>query len=333
MIQNDSIWVKTLEEHTDSLQRNVDTLQARLDALQAKIDLLYSVIETANDGVNNQLSAANYFLALIAVVMVVVGIMLSIYIGKKKSEIDVMASTVENKKEAVVALAKIVDEKKENIDKIANTIEDLDKKIHNNLSALYKNLRKEETNALLERLVLEPQDIENLCTLLCARDIDETGYVKLRTAYLKMKKLLEEPKHNNCVCDYSELYIVLFYQHFFYQAIKDDKIFPDFASYYGDIFARAYTRDVIKSTTDFCKALSEEPTKFDKEIVLTTYLKALNSSQFSKLTELKNVFEHGITPHTLLQNAIDRCTADKVYLTLFGIIPPSESEVASQSTR
>lgn len=330
MIQNDSIWVKALEEHTESIQSNVDSLQAKLDALQAKTDLLYSVVETANDGVSNQLSAANYFLALIAVVMAIVGIGLGIYIGKKKREVDTMASTVESKKEAVEALAKIVDEKKENVDKIAKTTEDLDKKIHSDLSALYMELRKEETNALLDRLVLEPQDVANLCPIFCARDIDETGYVKLRTAYLKMKKMLGDPTHRDCVHDHSESFLVLFYQHFFYYAIKDDEISSDFANYYSEILSRAYKRDVIKSTKDLCKALSEETTKFDKETVLATYLKALNYSQYSGLTELKNIFEHNITPHTLLQNAIERCTADKIYLTLFDIIPPSECEVTSQ---
>ena len=99
MTHADSLWAKALELHSDSLQNKVDSLQAQLDALQGKTDFLSNVIETANDGVSNQLSAANYFLALIAVVMAVVGIWLSIYIGKKKREVDVMAATVESKKE------------------------------------------------------------------------------------------------------------------------------------------------------------------------------------------------------------------------------------------
>lgn len=332
MTHVDTVWAKALELHSDSLQCKVDSLQAKLDVLQTKSDLLFSVIETANDGVSNQLSAANYFLALIAVVMVVVGIGLSIYIGKKKREIDVMASTVESKKDAVEALAKIVDEKKENVDKIANATEDLDKKIHSDLSALYKELRKEETNALLDRLVLEPQDIVNLCPILCAREIDECGYAKLRTAYLKMKKMLGDPIQGDCVCDYSDHFLVLFFQHFFCYAIQDDEISPDFVYNYGDIFSRAYKRDVIKTTMDLCKSLSEETTKFDKENVLVNYLEALNSSQYSGLAELKDIFEHSITPHTLLHNAIDRCTADKIYLTLFGIVPPVESETFSLPT-
>lgn len=330
MTHSDSIWAKALEAHTDSLQNKVDLLQAKLDDLQGKTEFLSNVVETANDGVSNQLSAANNLLALVAVIMAAVGIWLGIYIAKKKNQIDIMASTVDAKKKTVEQLAEIVDKKKEKVDEIAKSTEELDKKIHGDLTGLYKDLRKEETNALLDRLVLEPQDVENLGTALCARDIDEAGYVKLRTAYFKMKKMLEEGSQENVVRDYSEYYIVLFYQHFFYKALKDDEISPEFEKYYSSIFSRAYKRDMIKSTIDFCKALSEETSTVNKELVLVTYLKALNSSPFSELAELKNIFEQNISPQTLLQNAILRCKTEQVYLKLFNITPPESEESVNQ---
>jgi uncharacterized membrane-anchored protein YhcB (DUF1043 family) len=330
MTHADSIWAKAIEAQNDSLLHSVDALQAKLEALQSKTDLLTDVVETANDGVSNQLSAANNLLALVAVIMAVVGIWLGIYIAKKKRQIDIMASTIEAKKKTVEQLAEIVDKKKEKVDEIAKSTEELDKKIHGDLTGLYKDLRKEETNALLERLVLEPQDVENLGTVLCARDIDETGYVKLKTAYFTMKKMLEDGSQKNVVRDYSEYYIVLFYQHFFYKALIDDEISPEFEKYYGSIFSRAFNRDMIKSTIDLCKALSEETSTFNKELVLVTYLKALNSSQYSEFAELKNIFEQNISPQILLQNAISRCTAEQVYLKLFNITPPASEDAVTQ---
>lgn len=330
MTHADSTWMNTLEAHADSLQQNVNLLQAKLDDMQGKIEFLSNVVETANDGVSNQLSAANNFLALVAVIMVVVGIWLGIYIAKKKDQIDIMASTIDTKKKTVEQLAEIVDEKAVKVDVISKSTEDLDKKIHSNLSALYKDLRKEETNALLDRLVIEPQDVLNLNTILFARDIDETGYVKLRTAYLKMKKELEDESSGYQTNDYCEYYIVLFYQHFFYHALKDDEISPVFENYYGDIFSRAYKRDVIKSTIDLCKALSDDNTSFNKKEVLTSYLKALNYSQHKGLKELKDILEQNIIPKTLLQSAIEKCTEDKVYLQFFGINPPDIGETTSQ---
>lgn len=317
MPHNDSIWAKALEVHADSLQNKVDLLQGKLDALQGKTEFLLNVVETSNDGVSNQLSAANNLLALVAVIVAIIGIWLGFYIAKKKQQIEMMAATVESKKMTVEQLAKTVDEKKEKVDIIAKATEDLDKKIHNDLSGLYKDLRNEETNALLERLILEPQDIDNLCTILCARDIDEKGYEKLRTAYLKMRKMLGEPMQENVVNDYSEHFMVLFYQHFFYNALKDYEISPDFDNYYYAIFSRAYKRDVIKSTIDLCKTLSEETSTFNKEHVLTSYLKALNNSQYSELIELKNIFEQNIVPQTLLQDAIECCKKEKIKLVIF----------------
>ncbi len=330
MTHADSIWAKALEAHNDSLQRNVDALQAKLEALQSKTDLLTNVVETANDGVSNQLSSATYWLEVIAILITIGGFVLGFYISYKKRQIEKMAQTVDDKKKVVEELAKVVDEKKDDVDVIAKSTEELDKKIHGDLTGLYKDLRKEETNALLERLVLEPQDVENLGTVLCARDIDETGYVKLKTAYFTMKKMLEDGSQKNVVRDYSEYYIVLFYQHFFYKALIDDEISPEFEKYYGSIFSRAFNRDMIKSTIDLCKALSEETSTFDKELVLVTYLKALNSSQFSEFAELKNIFEQNISPQTLLQNAISRCTAEQVYLKLFNITPPASEDAVTQ---
>lgn len=330
MVQNDSVLGKALDNYTDSIQGLIDSLQSKLEGLQAKTDLLYNVVETSNDGVSNQLSAANNLLALVALIMVIIGIWLGLYIAKKKQQIEKMADTIDKKNKAVKQFAEIVDEKKEQIDIIAKTTVNLDKKIHSDLSGLYKELRIEETNALLDRLIIEPQDVGNLCTLLCARDIDETGYAKLKTAYLKMKRMLVEPMQGNCVCDYSEDFLVLFYQHFFSQAIKDEEVSPDFESYYGEIFARAYRRDVIKSTHELCQVLSEETSCIEKDMVLITYLKALNCSQYSKLTELKNVFEQNIIPRTLLQNAIEHCITDNVYLSFLGITPPPPLEDISR---
>lgn len=169
----------------------------------------------------------------------------------------------------------------------------------------------------MNRLILEPQDVDNLCAVLCARDIDEEGFEKLKTAYLKMKDMLKDVSTENVVNDCSENYLVLFYQHFFYQSLKDVDISRDFDNYYFAIFARAYKRDVINSTLDLCKGISDDAINSDKEVMLATYLKALNSSQYRNLKELRSIFEHNITPPSLLQNAIERCKEDKIDLVLF----------------
>ena len=97
MVQNDSVLGKALDNYTDSIQGIIDSLQSKLEGLQAKTDLLYNVVETSNDGVSNQLSAANNLLALVALIMVIIGIWLGLYIAKKKQQIEIMADTIDKK--------------------------------------------------------------------------------------------------------------------------------------------------------------------------------------------------------------------------------------------
>lgn len=46
----DSISIKALEAHADSLQSKVDLLQAKLDGMEYKTEFLSNVVGTANDG-------------------------------------------------------------------------------------------------------------------------------------------------------------------------------------------------------------------------------------------------------------------------------------------
>lgn len=337
MTHADSLWAKALELHSDSLQNKVDSLQAQLDALQGKTDFLSNVIETANDGVSNQLSAANYFLALIAVVMAVVGIWLSIYIGKKKREVDVMAATVESKKETVEALAKIVDEKAEKIDKIAKTTEDLDKKIHSDITGLYNDLRKEETKTLFQRIVKEPLDIDNLGQLLLAREVEPEIFPLLKQAFLKVPETpIVEDKIDleNGVFrinpDTKNSFMLQFFQHFFYQSVKDDDIRPDFVDNFKNVFDSAFESDIKRAAEGLCKALTDKDSKFDKVDVLTEFLKAINTSKFENFALLRKILEDNLSEHDLLQKAIGRCKADNVTISLF---KGTKSEIDQESPK
>lgn len=160
----DSIWAKTINTRIDGLTNSVDSLQSRTDLLRAHTEMLSSIIETSNDSISNQLTAIDVLLALVAVVVGVASIILGIYISRKKQEIEAIANTVA--------------EKKLLIDEVASTTKKLDDQIHSGLKDLYQQLRKEETNTLLDRLVLEPMDVSNLCRLLLARELEVDGYSK-----------------------------------------------------------------------------------------------------------------------------------------------------------
>lgn len=329
MTPTDSIWAKALEAHADSLQGRVDSLQAKLEALQDKTDLLYNIVETANDGVSNQLSSATHLLEVIAILIAIGGFALGSYISHKKRQIEKMAQTVDDKKRVVEGLAEIVDEKKENIDDIAKSTEELDKKIHGDLTGLYNDLRKEETNALLDRLILEPFDICNVSDLLLAREIEYGGYKKLKEAYLKLLKELEGEKPENIDKTYQIRYVILFFQHFCYEALIDEDVAPSIIEYLEAGCQAAFKRDIVKSTTELCKAVSSEKSRFNKEDVLVEFLLALNRSWHRNYKVLRTIIEENITPKELLQGAIERCKKDKVELQLFEDTKQELCETAS----
>ena len=60
--------------------------------------------------------------------------------------------------------------------------------------------------------------------------------------------------------------------------------------------------------------------------MLVDYIKAINKSKYKDLIELKNIFQDEIKNQNLLVEAIDKCTTNKVYLSLFGIEEPNKTK-------
>ena len=151
---------------------------------------------------------------------------------------------------------------------------------------------------------------------------------QIKEAYLKLisvqEGVVEEKESESSLETKISNYMMLFYQHYCYQSLKDQIICPDLVIWFGTMCACAFKRDIVKSTIDLCKAVSEEDSAFNKTEVLTEYLKAINESQHKNFIDLRNIFEQNIHPDSLLQNAIEQCKTDGVYLELFGITNPEQ---------
>ena len=323
MMHADSIWVKALEAHADSLQSKVDLLQVKFNDLQGKTEFLSNVVETANDGVSNQLSSATHLLEVIAILIAVGGLALGSYISHKKHQIEKMAQTVDDKKKVVEELAKVVDEKKDNVDVIAKATEELDRKIHHDIKGLYYDLRKEETRSLFQRLVAEPEDIDNLGKLLLARDVEGDNFPLLKEAYFKLPEEIESNEVEilgdivNLETDYKHPYMLQFFQHFFYETLKDEDMQPIFTENFKSVFGNGFESDIVRATDSLCRALTDEDAKFDKLDVLTKFLKAINGCKYKNFALLRKILEEKVKPD-LLQQAINKCTSDGDNLVLFG---------------
>lgn len=318
MTISDKQLIKTLSEKLSDNGNTLDSLRSQVKVCYEKVDMLSNIVETSNGSIANQLSAANYLLAIVAILIVVGGAILGFYIRRKKNEVEKMV--------------RMVDEKRKLVDAMAAATKELDEHINSNIKGLYQKLRKEETDSLLERLVLEPQDIGNLIELLLARDLDDEGFVKIREAYLNLepeqddKALVENGMIRVSAMSHEEEYLLLFFQHYCYQAIKDDEIRPELIKKFRTNCNNAFKRDIIKTTIDLCRALTECTSTFNKEEVLTAYLKALNHSQYKSFIDLKNIFEQNIMPKSLLDVAKEQCAKDGEYLSLFGIDNPETGE-------
>ena len=149
----------------------------------------------------------------------------------------------------------------------------------------------------------------------------------MKKAYLNLLSLGNEADEGGGLLgtSYKKQFLLLFFQHYMYLSIQDDDLREDLTMDFEFDIACAFKRDIIKTTKDFCKALSISGASFNKTILLIKYLKALNNSKYSNLIELKNLFQDNISKDVLV-DAIEQCTSDKVYLKMFGVEAPINSE-------
>lgn len=291
----------------------LDNLQIinEIDSFRHLIDVSNNTVATGISTINTILVAATILIGLIGVI----GIAIGIYISKLEKKVSKMMDDIENKEKTISDLAKIVEE--------------TDKKIQTDIHGLYANLRKEETRTLLHRLEEEPQDINNICNLLLARTLDKGDFTILRNAFVKLSNRSSEIDAAN-LFECKGHYAVLFFQHYLCQAILDNDIRLTTITFLKECMDCAFKSDIIKSTTDFCEALSTDNPPFDKLTLLTDYLKALNQSKYKNLTELRNIFEENIS-HALLHDAIEKCKNEKVFLGMFGIEDPKKVSKTNKS--
>jgi len=286
-----------------------DTLQY-LQKINDNIDAVRRIVDLSNSTIANEISAVNTMLVAFTIGLTVVGVLLGIYITWLQLKVSKMSKNIEEKEQKIICLA--------------NTVEETDKKIHSDISDLYAQLRKEETMTLLHRLEEEPEDISNLVDLLLARPLDDNGFPILKRAFEKLMAIHSEVDKDVFVNPERETqYVLLFFQHYLFQSILDDTLRTEVVKDLDSCMNCAFKHDIIKSTKDFCRALSNEDTTFEKTQLLIDYLKALNQSKYKDLEELKDIFQEYLDKD-LLVDAIDKCTTDKVYLGLFGVENPEK---------
>lgn len=234
--------------------------------------------------------------------------MLGWYVSHLRNKVKMMSTDVEKK-------AKTISE-------LATSVENTEKMIHKDLHGLYLKLRKEETMELLRRLEEEPLDIHNLSTQLLSREIDDKGYEILRNAYRKLEITGQADKVVGFSSSYRGAFLLLFFQHFMFHAIQDNELRPHLSSFFRTGFSCAFQRDILKTTRDLCRAMTDDSCKFNREEVLVQYLKAMQDSQYKTLGLLKDILEDEFKKTSVLVDSIEKCREEGVYLEMFGVSSP-----------
>lgn len=306
-ISAESTDIQMLDFKMDSLQTAMDNF-AELNSNDAQIQTALNILSQSYDAISNQITMVSVVVAIFALLFAIAAIWVGVYVSYKVN--------------SVKKSLKIVDNKQRAISETARKAERLNNEIQNDIEGLYARLQQEETLALLRRLDQEPLDMANLAQILFARCLDVKGYPILKSAYIKSWSLDGADDNIGNIVSVKEDYATMFFQHYTKMMILDDDIRDEVFKMLTTCMDSAFQNDIRKSTEGFCEALLAPHVTFDKELILCTFLKSLNESRYSRYTALREILEDKL-PAELLQSAIARCTADKVYLNLFDIKPPA----------
>lgn len=298
--------VQILNQKIDSIQIAMDNI-AISSSNDAQIQTALNVMSQSYDAISNQIAMVNVIIAVFALLFAIAAIGLGVYVSNKVNSVKKSLKLIESKRHA--------------INETARKVERLNNEIQSDLEGLYARLQDEETLALLRRLDQEPLDIANLAELLFARCLDDKGYPILKSAYIKSWSLEDADDIIGVKADYA----TMFFQHYTKLMTLDDEIRDKVFEMLTACMESAFQNDIRKSTDGFCDALLTPHVTFDKELILCKYLKSLNESRYSNFAALRTIMEEKL-PAELLQAAIARCTADKVYLSLFDIKPPANTQ-------
>jgi len=279
-----------------------DSLQYLSDNLRTVID----IVELSNSTISNQISASSHFLSVVVVVVTIVGLLIGVYVTNTFNKVITI------KQESDQILSKMSN--------IKADIDAVNKQINCDLEGLYQRLRNEETKNILDRLVEVPLDLCNTYMILLSRDIEECNFSRLKEAYHNLCDSGQENEILNPITGtYKDGYFLLLFQHFTYNTILDNELRDTLIEKFGGCINCAFKRDIVKSTKDLCRALSDTKAVFDKTHVLTAYLKSLNSSKYKEDKDLKNILETEINDITILPSAIEYLQGKGYQLIMFNL--------------
>lgn len=261
----------------ENINKSIEELSKQVENLSYIVESQKDIISQEQSAIENSMGAINTHLTVFSVLLAIGGIFLGVYINRKENNMQSLLKQVEQKKDEVEKL-------EEKTSKTKKKIEELNNDINNDIEGLYAKLRREETTTLLKRLVYEPNDVNNIGTLLVSRDLEPSDFKYLLTAYRNLKE-----KHELTDKEYTKIqykYIIIFFQHFCGQSILHELVKDDIISFFRPAMECAFLNDIKNSTESLIGCLNKSDAEKDKADIIFKYISALNESKYKTHNEL-----------------------------------------------
>ena len=276
-----SLQMQTLEQQVTDEQHEIKLLQKELSASEKEMNAVCEHVDRANEAVANQIAASSHTIqawgivfSVLSVLLTGCGIVFGYYINRMWEK---TSAATKNVKEQLLQVKEISED------------------IQNNMSAIYKRLKREETIALLSRLEEIPEDIVNISKILLSRVLQEEDFPKLLNAYHNLisrgleltglSSVSELRRHSNDFRSQEASYSLQFAQHFMGKSIADAELRKILQPRFGALLKGCFFRnDAEKSTIDFKKGVSTLDVQLQTELI-KDYVLAMTQSPYAKFTE------------------------------------------------
>jgi hypothetical protein len=255
--KTESITESPEKKEIEILKLKLDVLEEKIEYQNNQINSQAGMLDTAFDGVSTELGASSNYISVASFILAILSIGLGWYVTKIEKSIKEMANDSETLMQKNIEIKK--------------SIESLSEKITKDSKGLYKIIRDEESNHLLDRLISVPEDIINLFKSIASRDLENEHFFKLKEAYLQVKEDAE----------YNKSYLYLLFQHFSGLSFLDEDIRINFIKIMDEAFENSFKNDAIKSSKDFFDTIAElDITNYKSEI--NSFIKGICKSKFSQ---------------------------------------------------
>lgn len=266
--------------------KDTSEINQRVAVLEEEYERLSKYQIHTDTLVERSYNATNNILVVLSVIIAAAAIYLTWFINNAEKKLRDIEGTITNKQNEVEILA-------------SNTSTLLEQ-INKDTDGLFERIRRKDTEFLLERLIQVPQDIVNIERVLLARELKEADYKSVKEAYDKLcSNHIEKEISGIGNQTYQQLYMVLFYKHFFGRSLKDNSLRNSILDALVSILDGAFLTDVTKANSELAAFVSDQSIDADRGDVLYIYINSLRMSKFQNDDDLIASLKKEITDQEL----------------------------------